>query len=187
MSCKMDLAAFVWEVIPGIGRRQPQSSIGGGVHDQKRVVFLMVVGVVEQMLSNIRRNSSWASVRLRVAHFWPGTRRSGPANRGARRDAVNAPTTQAVESPNGQGVRRLRVISGGMRYYSIVNTLTVKIPPALEHELLQLSEQAHISKSELVRRALAADMARRKSATPFVSALDQAGDVVGCFAGALRV
>jgi len=26
-------------------------------------------------------------------------------------------------------------------------------------------------------------MAQRKSATPFVSALEQAGDVVGCFAG----
>jgi hypothetical protein len=64
-----------------------------------------------------------------------------------------------------------------------MNTLTIKIPPDLEQELLQLSEHAHLSKSELVRRALSAFMAQRRSATSFVSALDQAGDVVGCFTG----
>jgi len=57
------------------------------------------------------------------------------------------------------------------------------IPPDLEQELLQLSEHAHVSRSELVRRALSAFMAQRRSATTFVSALDQAGDVVGCFTG----
>lgn len=64
-----------------------------------------------------------------------------------------------------------------------MNTLTIKIPPELEQELLQFSQHAHLSKSELVRRALSAFMAQRKSANSFVSALDQAGDVVGCFAG----
>ena len=64
-----------------------------------------------------------------------------------------------------------------------MNTLTIKIPPALEQELVQLSEQVHLSKSELVRRALAAFMAQRKSSTPFVSALDLAGDMVGVFGG----
>jgi hypothetical protein len=64
-----------------------------------------------------------------------------------------------------------------------MNTLSIKIPPALDQELLQLSEQVHLSKSELVRRALTAFMAQRKSASTFVSALDQAGDVVGCFGG----
>jgi predicted transcriptional regulator len=64
-----------------------------------------------------------------------------------------------------------------------MNTLTIKIPPALEQELVQLSEQVHLSKSELVRRALSAFVAQSKSATAFVSALDQAGDAVGCFGG----
>lgn len=65
-----------------------------------------------------------------------------------------------------------------------MNTLTIKIPPSLGRELRQMSEQAHISKSELVQRALLAFMAQRKTAVlPFVSALDQAGDLVGCFEG----
>lgn len=64
-----------------------------------------------------------------------------------------------------------------------MNTLTVKIPLGLEQELLQLSEQTHLSKSELVRRALTAFVARLKSTETFVSALDRAGDLVGCFVG----
>ncbi len=64
-----------------------------------------------------------------------------------------------------------------------MNTLTVKIPPALEQDLLAFSQQAHLSKSELVRRALSAFLAQGASARPFVSTLDQAGDVVGCFGG----
>jgi hypothetical protein len=64
-----------------------------------------------------------------------------------------------------------------------MNTLTVKIPPGLEQDLLQLSEQTHLSKSELVRPALTAFVTQRKSTEPFVSALDRAGDVVGCFSG----
>jgi len=52
--------------------------------------------------------------------------------------------------------------------------MTVKIPATLEQELVQLSQQAHVTKSELVRRP---------HTTPFVSALDQAGDLVGCFSG----
>ena len=70
-----------------------------------------------------------------------------------------------------------------MRYYLVMNTLTIKISSTLEQELLQMSEQAHLSKSELVRRALTAFIAQRKTATPFVSALEQAGDLVGCFSG----
>ena len=64
-----------------------------------------------------------------------------------------------------------------------MNTLTIKIPPVLEQELIQLSKQAQVSKSELVRRALLAFIAQGKSTTPFISALDQAGDLVGCFSG----
>ena len=70
-----------------------------------------------------------------------------------------------------------------MRYYRAMNTLTIKISETLEHELRQASEWAHVSKSELVRRALQAYIAPRMAGTSFVSALDQAGDLVGCFSG----
>ena len=64
-----------------------------------------------------------------------------------------------------------------------MSILTIKIPPQLEQDLLQMSEQAHLSKSELARRAIAAYIGQRKKQTAFVSALDQAGDLVGCFRG----
>ena len=62
-------------------------------------------------------------------------------------------------------------------------TLTIKISSTMEQELLEASDQAHLSKSELVRRALEAYIGQRKTTAPFVSALDQAGDLVGCFSG----
>ncbi len=64
-----------------------------------------------------------------------------------------------------------------------MNTLTVKIPPELEQQLRQMSEQTALGKSELVRRALQAFMTQTKAESPFVSALDQAGDLVACFRG----
>jgi len=64
-----------------------------------------------------------------------------------------------------------------------MNTLTIKIPPQLEDNIVQASAQEHLSKSELVKRALEAYLRQRKSTTHFVSALDQAGDLVGCFSG----
>ena len=64
-----------------------------------------------------------------------------------------------------------------------MNTLTIKIPPQLEQDLILASEREHLSKSELVRRALVAYVSQRKAATPAMSALDQAGDLVGCFVG----
>ncbi len=64
-----------------------------------------------------------------------------------------------------------------------MNTLTIKISPALEQALLRLSAETHLSKSELVRCALVAYISQRTPGTPFVSALDQAGDLVGCFNG----
>ena len=64
-----------------------------------------------------------------------------------------------------------------------MNTLTVKIPPSLDEALAQASERTHINKSELVRRALDLYLRERDQERPFVSALDQAGDLVGCFAG----
>ena len=62
-------------------------------------------------------------------------------------------------------------------------TLTIKISSTMEQELLKASDQAHLSKSELVRRALEAYIGQRRTTAPFVSALDQAGDLVGCFSG----
>ena len=64
-----------------------------------------------------------------------------------------------------------------------MDTLTLKISADQEQALLQMSKQAHLSKSELVRRAIAAYIGQRNAAGPFVSALDQAGDLVGCFSG----
>ncbi len=67
-----------------------------------------------------------------------------------------------------------------------MNTLTIKLPSQLDSEITAASEQEHISKSALVRRALESYLAQRKSAAPFVSALDKAGDLVGCFEGGPR-
>ena len=64
-----------------------------------------------------------------------------------------------------------------------MNTLTIKITAGLESEIAAASAQDHVSKSALVRRAVENYLAQRKSATPFVSALDRAGDLVGCFEG----
>lgn len=64
-----------------------------------------------------------------------------------------------------------------------MSTLTIKIPPDLDEALTCASEQAHLSKSEFARRALVSYLNQRKVDTPFTSALEQAGDLVGCFAG----
>ena len=64
-----------------------------------------------------------------------------------------------------------------------MNTLTIKIPPQLEREIVLASAREHLTKSELVRRALVAYISQRNAAVPAMSALDQAGDLVGCFSG----
>ncbi|MFT4268795.1 MAG: hypothetical protein QM586_16495 [Xenophilus sp.] len=64
-----------------------------------------------------------------------------------------------------------------------MNTLTIKLPSQLESEIAAVSSHEHITKSALVRRALEAYLAQHKSKAPFVSALDRAGDLVGCFEG----
>lgn len=65
-----------------------------------------------------------------------------------------------------------------------MNTLTIKISPGLEQQLIDAAQRAHLSKSELVRRALVAYITRPADGSePFVSALDRAGDLVGCFEG----
>jgi Arc/MetJ-type ribon-helix-helix transcriptional regulator len=64
-----------------------------------------------------------------------------------------------------------------------MNTLTVKIPSRLERELAALSERAHMTRSEIVRQAIQQYLQARAEGVGLPSALDQAGDLVGCFAG----
>ena len=65
-----------------------------------------------------------------------------------------------------------------------IQTLTLKLPRSLADELLRASEREQISKSELVRRAVAAYLARgERAAGGQPSLLDQADDLVGCFSG----
>jgi predicted transcriptional regulator len=64
-----------------------------------------------------------------------------------------------------------------------MNTLTIKIPSELEQEIVQASQREHLSKSELVRRALVAYVNQHKAGVHNKSALEQAGDLVGCFSG----
>lgn len=63
-----------------------------------------------------------------------------------------------------------------------MSTLTLKISPELEDALAKAAKAAHVTKSELVRRALVAYTSRQPQAA-FVSALEQAGDLAGCFSG----
>jgi len=64
-----------------------------------------------------------------------------------------------------------------------MNTLTIKIQPELDHQIARLSAEAHLSKSELVRRAIMAYVHQKAASVPVpsASALDRAGDLVGCF------
>ncbi len=64
-----------------------------------------------------------------------------------------------------------------------MNTLTVKLPEALELELARASRRERLTKSELVRRALVNYIAQGQAKPAFVSALQDAGDLTGCFAG----
>ncbi len=75
------------------------------------------------------------------------------------------------------------VLRSAARYYQGMNTLTIKIPPQLEQEIVLASEREHLSKSELVRRALVAYVSQRKAGRLNMSALEQAGDLVACFSG----
>lgn len=65
-----------------------------------------------------------------------------------------------------------------------MSTLSIKVPTELERQIAAASRSEQITKSELVRRAVVAYVTRRpRSTSAFVSALDQAGDLVGCFEG----
>ena len=63
-------------------------------------------------------------------------------------------------------------------------TLTLKLPQSLAKALLRASQREQISKSELVRRAVADHLGRsRRDAGAQPSLLDRADDLVGCFDG----
>ena len=64
-----------------------------------------------------------------------------------------------------------------------MNTLTVRIPPSLDALLAQASVLEHTSKAELVRRAVSAYLGSARQRAAPISALEQAGDLVACFAG----
>lgn len=65
-----------------------------------------------------------------------------------------------------------------------MNTLTIKIPERLESEITAACAAEHVSKSALVRRAIEVYLAQRQSASAGApSALERAGDLVGCFSG----
>jgi Arc/MetJ-type ribon-helix-helix transcriptional regulator len=66
-----------------------------------------------------------------------------------------------------------------------MDTLTIKIPEDLAAAIEKAVQRTHLTKSELVRRALVAYTAKQKGGQ-FVSALEQAGDLVGCFKGGPR-
>jgi hypothetical protein len=66
-------------------------------------------------------------------------------------------------------------------------TLTLKLPQSLAEALLRASQREQISKSELVRRAVAAHLGRgQRNAGAEPSLLDRADDLVGCFSGGPR-
>lgn len=64
-----------------------------------------------------------------------------------------------------------------------MNTLTVKLSESLDEDLARFSERENLTKSELVRRALVSYLAQRERRPAFVSALQEAGDLAGCFSG----
>jgi Arc/MetJ-type ribon-helix-helix transcriptional regulator len=64
-----------------------------------------------------------------------------------------------------------------------MNTLTLKLPEQMDEQLAQLARREHLSKSEVVRQALAAYI-RQSNASPTAgSSLDAVIDLVGCFDG----
>ncbi len=62
-------------------------------------------------------------------------------------------------------------------------SLTIKVPPALGEAIALACRRERVTRSELVRRAVTAYVARTPRSDRFVSAFEQAGDLVGCFEG----
>ncbi|MBM3408076.1 MAG: CopG family transcriptional regulator [Betaproteobacteria bacterium] len=64
-----------------------------------------------------------------------------------------------------------------------MNTLTVKLPEQLDEQLAALARREHLSKSEVVRQALAAYIRQSTAKSDAGSSLDSVMDLVGCFEG----
>lgn len=64
-----------------------------------------------------------------------------------------------------------------------MNTLTIKLPESLDNALAAVSARENLSKSEVVRRAVASYIEHAQPSSRKPSALALAGDLVGCFAG----
>lgn len=60
-----------------------------------------------------------------------------------------------------------------------MNTLTIKLPEALERQIAQVARRRRITKSELVRRAAEQYVARDAESGAFRSAADLAGNLAG--------
>jgi len=79
----------------------------------------------------------------------------------------------------------MAVISCAIRYYRIdMNTLTVKIPEALERDIALVARRERVTRSELVRRAMIKYVAQSDTTKAFQSALDLAGGLIGSVRGA---
>jgi hypothetical protein len=76
------------------------------------------------------------------------------------------------------------VLSTAIGYYEdVMTTLTVKIPEALERSIAIAARRERVTKSELVRRALAKYVAQTGEDRAFQSAMDLAGDLIGSVRG----
>jgi ABC-type amino acid transport substrate-binding protein len=74
--------------------------------------------------------------------------------------------------------------SSATRYYeNVIAMLTVKIPEALERSITIAARRERVTKSELVRRAIAKYVAGVGEDHKFQSALDLAGDLIGSLRG----
>jgi hypothetical protein len=65
----------------------------------------------------------------------------------------------------------------------IMTTLTVKIPETLERSIAIAARRERVTKSELVRRAMAKYVAQSGEDLKFQSAMDLAGDLIGSVRG----
>jgi hypothetical protein len=76
------------------------------------------------------------------------------------------------------------VLSVATGYYeNVMTTLTVKIPEALERSIAIAARRERVTKSELVRRAMAKYVAQTGENRKFQSAMDLACDLIGSVRG----
>jgi hypothetical protein len=68
-------------------------------------------------------------------------------------------------------------------YENVMTTLTVKISEALERSIAIAARRERVTKSELVRRAMAKYVAQTGEDHKFQSAMDLAGDLIGSVRG----